>query len=137
MRKRNRYFHKFWKNEKGSASIEFLGLLPFYFLFFLLLWQVVASGYAVFSAKTAVNEAAKTFASTNSVYDAEDVAKESLGNSTVITFKKLEIIAIDSNGKFRAKLYTDHPLVFIPNQWKAQTSLPLEQEAVGTVLTRP
>ena len=35
------------RNERGSLSIEFLGILPFYFLFFLLLWQVVASGYAV------------------------------------------------------------------------------------------
>ena len=29
------------RNERGSLSIEFLGILPFYFLFFLLLWQVV------------------------------------------------------------------------------------------------
>ena len=59
------------RNEKGSMSIEFLGILPFYFLFFLLLWQVVASGYAVLSLKSAANDGAQVYALTKSHSEAK------------------------------------------------------------------
>ncbi|EIJ79839.1 hypothetical protein PB1_05722 [Bacillus methanolicus PB1] len=120
-------------NETGSVSIEFLGILPFYFMFFLLLWQVVASGYAVFTAKTAVNNAAKTYAATNKIDQAEKSAKETLGSSNVIKYK--DLVPTDlGNGKFKLVLYTDHSLTFIPKQWKEKASLELEQEAIGKVL---
>ncbi|AIE58784.1 TadE/TadG family type IV pilus assembly protein [Bacillus methanolicus] len=120
-------------NEKGSVSIEFLGILPFYFMFFLLLWQVVASGYAVFTAKTAVNNAAKTYAATNQLSQAIDSAKETLGSSNVITYK--DLVPTDlGNGKFKLVLYTEHSLTFIPKQWREKASLELEQEAIGKVL---
>ncbi|PLS15389.1 hypothetical protein CVD28_24005 [Bacillus sp. M6-12] len=121
------------RNEKGSVSIEFLGILPFYFMFFLLLWQVVASGYAVFTAKTAVNNAAKTFAATNELTEAIDSAQETLGNSEVISYKNLVTTDL-GNGKFKIVLYTDHSLTFIPDQWRKKASLELEQEAIGKVM---
>ncbi|WP_257985967.1 pilus assembly protein [Bacillus sp. M6-12] len=114
-------------------SIEFLGILPFYFMFFLLLWQVVASGYAVFTAKTAVNNAAKTFAATNELTEAIDSAQETLGNSEVISYKNLVTTDL-GNGKFKIVLYTDHSLTFIPDQWRKKASLELEQEAIGKVM---
>lgn len=121
------------QNEKGSVSIEFLGILPFYFMFFLLLWQVVATGYAVFTAKTAVNNAAKTYAETYNLYEAIDTAKETLGTSNVISYKDIQRYNLGS-GKFKLVLYTDHSLTFIPKQWKNSATLELEQEAIGKVL---
>ncbi|MDE3840776.1 hypothetical protein C0966_15990 [Bacillus methanolicus] len=130
---RNPESNKRWQNEKGSVSIEFLGILPFYFMLFLLLWQVVASGYAVFTAKTAVNNAAKTYAATNKIDQAEKSAKETLGSSNVITYK--DLVPTDlGNGKFKLILYTNHSLTFIPKQWREKASLELEQEAIGKVL---
>ncbi|RFU67769.1 pilus assembly protein [Peribacillus saganii] len=121
------------RNEKGSVSLEFLGILPFYFMFFLLLWQVVASGYAVFTAKTAVNNAAKTFAATNELNEAIISAQETLGSSEIISYKNL-VPSDLGNGKFKIILYTEHSLTFVPEQWRKKASLELEQEAIGKVM---
>ena len=124
---------KKWLGEKGAVSIEFLGILPFFFMFFLLLWQVVASGYAVFTAKTAVNNAAKTYAATKQMDKAINSAKDTIGSSDVVTYKNLVPKSL-GNGKFKLILYTNHPLTFVPKQWREKSSLDLEQEAIGKVL---
>ncbi|MFD2442557.1 pilus assembly protein [Bacillus sp. CGMCC 1.16607] len=121
-----------WLNEKGSISIEFLGILPFFFLFFLILWQVVASGYSVFVAKTAVNNAAKIYAATNDITKAVDEAKESLGTNKIIVYKDLHTNYL-GNGKFEMVLSTDHFLSFVPDKWKDKASMEIEQEAIGKV----
>ncbi len=125
------------RNEKGSVSIEFLGILPFFFMFFLLLWQVVGTGYAVFTAKTAVNDAAKVYASTGSFFEASEAAQKSIGTSSVIKYKKLEIPVSDSNGKFKIELYSDHYFTFVPDKWKSSTTIEFKQEAFGKLLTTP
>nr|WP_295974881.1 pilus assembly protein [uncultured Bacillus sp.] len=125
------------QNEKGSISIEFLGILPFFFLFFLLLWQVVGTGYAVFTAKTAVNDAAKTFAATDDLNQAIGVAKDTLGNSSVIKYKDLAVTEYNGNGHFKLILHTDHYINFIPERWRMKATLDLEQEAYGKVLLSP
>lgn len=126
------------KNEKGALSIEFLGILPFYFLLFLFLWQVVASGYAVFIAKTAVNEAAKAYSLNNGDMNiAIEKAEQVLGDSSVIEYKNLQkdpSYLPEKPGEFKLILKTDHPLIFIPDKWKETTSLPLNLSAVGMEL---
>jgi hypothetical protein len=121
-------------NERGAITFEFLGILPFFFMFFLLLWQVVASGYAVFTAKTAVNNAAKTFAATNDINEAEQVAIQTIGTSSVISYKNMQVVFLDGQGKFELKLSADHQLVFVPSPWKSKASLALDQEAIGKVM---
>jgi uncharacterized protein (UPF0333 family) len=135
MKKQN--WHPIWQNEKGAISIEFLGILPFFFLFFLLLWQVVGTGYAVFTAKTAVNDAAKTYAATKDLTKAQEAAKNVLGNSDVVKFKSMTEPASTANGSFKLVLYTDHYITFIPEKWRSKASLELEQEAFGKVLISP
>ncbi|WP_163102950.1 pilus assembly protein [Peribacillus alkalitolerans] len=126
---------KAFKNEEGSVSLEFLGILPFYFMFFLLLWQVVASGYAVLSAKTALNDAAKTFASTNDTVEAELIAKEAIGSSSVISYEGLRVTP-GADGRFTMTLESEHFLIFVPPQWKDKTSVSLSMDAVGRVLVQ-
>jgi hypothetical protein len=121
-------------NERGAITFEFLGILPFFFMFFLLLWQVVASGYAVFTAKSAVNNAAKTFAATNDINEAEQVAIQTIGTSSVISYKNMQVVFLDGQGKFEMRLSADHPLVFVPSPWKSKASLALDQEAIGKVM---
>ena len=87
----NRKSKKHLQNEKGAITFEFLGILPFFFMFFLLLWQVVGSGYAVFTAKTAVNDAAKTFAATKDINDAVLAAKTTIGSSDILKYDRIAI----------------------------------------------
>jgi Flp pilus assembly protein TadG len=132
-----RRLKKFWHNEEGAISFEFLGILPFFFLFFLLLWQVIGTGYAVFTAKTAVNDAAKTFASTSDLNEAISAAKESIGTSDVLKYEQLNVQENTSNGEFKMVLNTDHYLTFIPEKWRAKATFDIEQKAFGKVLLSP
>ncbi|WP_394238865.1 pilus assembly protein [Niallia oryzisoli] len=127
---------KHFRNEKGAISFEFLGILPFFFMFFLLLWQVVGTGYAIFTAKTAVNDAAKTFAATNDIYDSIEAAKETIGSSSVIKYKAL-VPQYSANGDFTLVLHTNHYLTFLPDKWKQEAAISIEQEAHGKVLLSP
>ena len=121
------------RNEKGSMSIEFLGILPFYFLFFLLLWQVVASGYAVLSLKSAANDGAQVYALTKSHSEAEEAVKKSIGNSSLLTEATVSVSST-GNGLFDLKISARHPLVFIPEKWKSTMSVAISSEATGKVM---
>ncbi|MFC4388029.1 pilus assembly protein [Gracilibacillus marinus] len=124
------------KNEKGALSIEFLGILPFFFLFFLLLWQVVASGYAIHTVKTATNAGAKTFAATTDIYEAEDTVKQAIGDTSVVDYENMQVVMLDSNGKFELNVKVRHSLIFVPTQWKPSTSITLDESIVSQVLVR-
>ncbi|QPC48494.1 pilus assembly protein [Mangrovibacillus cuniculi] len=130
---------KRWKkrlqNEKGALSLELLGILPFFFLFFLLLWQVLGTGYAVLTTKSAVNDAAKVFATTKDINEAKDIAIAAIGDSSVLQYEGIEATYIDSAGGFTLNLKASHTLSFIPDMWKKEASFTLEEEAVGRVLT--
>ena len=121
------------RNEKGSMSIEFLGILPFYFLFFLLLWQVVASGYAVLSLKSAANDGAQVYALTKSYSEAEEAVQKSIGNSSLLTNATVSVSSA-GNGLFDLKISARHPLVFIPEKWKSTMSVDIGSKATGKVM---
>ncbi|GIP41195.1 hypothetical protein J31TS4_44750 [Paenibacillus sp. J31TS4] len=124
--------HKRISDEKGAVSIEFLGVLPYFFLFFLLLWQAVASGYAVVTARSAANEAAKVYAMTKSQTEAEAMARTIIGGSENLQFQHL---SISPSGKsFELKLETSHGIVFIPEAWRPAASLSFTQTAAGRVI---
>lgn len=111
-------------NEKGSMSIEFIGILPFLFLFMLLLWQVVASGVAIISTQSAVNEAAKVYAVSQDVDEARTKAQEIVGSGDFATYTSFSIPSIDSNGSFDAQLNVNLYLAFLPDDWKDDVPIP-------------
>lgn len=121
------------RNEKGSMSIEFLGVLPFYFLFFLLLWQVVASGYAVLSLKSAANDGAQVYALTGNYTDAVETVKESIGSSNLISNVTVSVPPA-GNGLFELSISAKHALVFIPEKWKSTMSVPISSKVTGKVM---
>ncbi|WP_075618560.1 hypothetical protein [Paenisporosarcina indica] len=120
------------RNEKGALSIEFLGILPFYFLFFLLLWQVVASGYAVLSLKSAANDAASVYAMTENANEAQAAMQQSIGGSLLLTGASISVTP-QGSGSFTLTVSAQHPLVFVPAEWKKQTSVSLNSQASGKV----
>lgn len=121
------------RNERGSMSIEFLGILPFYFLFFLLLWQVVASGYAVISLKSAANDGAQVYALTKDPTKASEAVEKSIGNSSLITNPHVTVTS-GGDGLFDLKISAKHPLVFIPEKWKSTMSVSIDSKVAGKVM---
>ncbi|SDJ01975.1 TadE/TadG family type IV pilus assembly protein [Natribacillus halophilus] len=124
---------KHCKKERGSATIELLGVLPFIFMFFLILWQAVASGYAVMSSQSAVNEAAKVYAVTEEAHEAEDIAREVVGESSALSVQNFSITP-DGSGYFEASISVDHGLIFVPSQWRSEASVTLDHSVTSRVI---
>ena len=123
------------KNERGSLSIEFLGILPFYFLFFLLLWQVVASGYAVIHLKSVASDAAKLYAVSEDYYETKDLIDGAIGDSELLKNHTFEIRRdIYNPALFVIEIEADHSLVFLPANFKEKVPIKLDSKAIGKVL---
>lgn len=116
-------------NEKGAISIEFLGILPFYFLFFLILWQAVSTGYAIMSTKTAVNEAAKYYAVTGDEIATKEKIKNAIGSQTFMIYHDTDVV--HSGPTFQIEVKADHSIVFIPDRWKDRATIPIVEKATG------
>ena len=123
------------KNERGSLSIEFLGILPFYFLFFLLLWQVVASGYAVIHLKSVASDAAKVYAVSENYDETKDIIDKAIGNSDMLKNHTFEIRKdVYDPELFVITIQADHSLVFLPSNFKEKVPIKLDSKAIGKVL---
>ena len=123
------------KNERGSLSIEFLGILPFYFLFFLLLWQVVASGYAVIHLKSIASDAAKVYAVSENYDETKDIIDKAIGNSDMLKNHTFEIRKdVYDPSLFVVTIKADHSLVFLPGKFKEKVPIKLDSKAIGKVL---
>lgn len=122
------------KEERGSLSIEFLGILPFYFLFFLLLWQVVASGYAVLSLKAAANDGAHVYSVTGDYYETLEAVNKSIGGGSLIQNHTVTVNLVGHSDLFEVKINASHPLVFLPDSWQNSTMISLESTATGKEL---
>ncbi|WP_433746750.1 TadE/TadG family type IV pilus assembly protein [Falsibacillus pallidus] len=122
------------KNERGSMTLEFIGVLPFFFLFMLLIFQGFALGYGIITAQSAVNEAAKVYAAGDTYEDAKTAAEKIIGGGKTVTMSSLSIPPEDADGKFEATLQVKVDLIFIPNQWKRINSLTVTQTADSRVM---
>lgn len=126
---------KILKSEKGSQSIEFLGILPFYFLFFLLLWQIVASGYAVLNLKSIASDAAQIYAMTENYIETKEVIDKSIEGGELLKNHSFVIERDQGNTSlFVVTITASHPLVFLPNSWKEKTLITINSKATGKVL---
>lgn len=125
---------KLIKNEQGAISLEFIGILPFLFLFMLLLWQAVASGIGIVSAQSAVNEAAKVYAASHDRSEARQKAKEIIGTGDIMTYNSLSITTPDGRGNFKAVINVDLDLVFIPDGWKQKSAVPFSISTTSRVM---
>lgn len=128
------------KNEYGAISFEFLGILPFYFLLFLMLWQIVASGYALLTSKTAANEAAKVFALEQNFEKAKETAEEIIGSSSILTLNNISIVRADGDftkpieKEFEVQLELSHELIFVPDGWKDDTAIDFKEKTISRVM---
>ncbi|MDN4492244.1 TadE/TadG family type IV pilus assembly protein [Ureibacillus aquaedulcis] len=126
---------KLLKEERGSLSIEFLGILPLYFLLFLLLWQVVASGYAVISLKSAASDGAQVYAVSGDWLETEEVINKSIGSSSILSNHQVFIQNVPGNADlFEIEIKAEHPLVFLPDSIANLASITIDSKATGKVL---
>lgn len=126
---------KLLKEERGSLSIEFLGILPLYFFLFLLLWQVVASGYAVISLKAAASDGAQVYAVSGDRLETEEVINKSIGSSSILQNHQVSIHNVPGSADlFEIKISAKHPLVFLPDSIAKLASINIDSKATGKVL---
>ncbi len=121
--------------ERGSLSIEFLGILPLYFFLFLLLWQVVASGYAVISLKATASDAAQVYAVSEDYNETKEVIDQSLAGSSILQNHQFVVQNVAGSADlFEIKITASHPLVFLPDSMADQALITIDSKATGKVL---
>ena len=101
------------RDEKGSMTIEFLAVLPLVFLILMVCWQFLIGVYAVITAQSAANEAAKVYAITRdsgeALAAAETVVAAAGGGIGYVS-------GFISNGNyFTAEVKVAVDLIFIPS----------------------
>lgn len=122
------------KNDKGSISLEFIGVLPFFFLFMLLIFQGFVLGYALITSQSAVNEAAKVYAEGDTLTESKQAAQKIVGNSSYLTLNSLTIPSQESDGDFEVRANVSIDLMFIPDKWKSISSITFNQSASSRVI---
>ena len=108
-------FRKVIRNERGVATIEFLAMLPLVFFIMMVFFQFLVAGYAIIIAQSAANEAAKTYAVTSSITEAESAAEKVVDTAgDNLEFKKIEM---DGGSDFELTVFVDMNLIFVPEKW--------------------
>lgn len=110
-------------NEDGALNIEFMGLLPYIIIIFLVLIQVVGSGYSILLAQKAINESAKVYSITGSVSDAENAVKKIVDSNELLSYEDFSI-SNEGNGYFTARFTGEHSILIVPKKWRGAFSLP-------------
>lgn len=103
------------QNERGSATIEFIGMVPLVLLIMLILWQFLVAGYAVMVSQSAVNEAAKTYSVTDGSITEAIVAAKSVIDHAGGNLEFQSINAARNGNNFELTMYVKFNLIFVPD----------------------
>ncbi|WP_280771162.1 TadE/TadG family type IV pilus assembly protein [Salipaludibacillus daqingensis] len=125
---------RYLQKQNGSMTIEFIGVLPYFFLIFVLLWQVVASGIAVVTTQNALNEASKTYSLTENYTEAQAVASDIIGNSDIVSMHSFNIDPGINSNEYDLEIEIVHGLIFIPEIWRENTSINFSHSTSGRLL---
>lgn len=105
---------QFLKNEKGSSTIEFIGVLPFAFLMLMIIWQFIVSVHGVVVTQSAANEAAKVYSLTKESEEATEAAKKIV--STAGNYLSFTSAPVNEGKDFTVKVNVKIHLVFLPKK---------------------
>ncbi|HZG17677.1 MAG TPA: TadE family protein [Candidatus Bathyarchaeia archaeon] len=124
-------------SEKGSVTVEFIGILPLVFLIMMICWQFLVGVYGVITAQAAANEAAKVYAITRNSGEALNAARNVVnaagGGIGYVSGN------IDHGTYFTANVSVSVDLIFIPD-WIRKNMDPddrvitFEREITGRVI---
>ena len=102
------------RRRKGASTIEFVIILPLFFVLCMVVWQFVITGMAVMDTQAALRDAVKVAATTGNVEKAEKLGKESFGDSTQYVLDDFEVEIKD--GEAFAKAKTQVPILFMTTE---------------------
>lgn len=109
---------KLLKNERGSAIIEFVSMVPLVLLLMMILWQFLVAGYAVIITQSAANEAAKTYSVTKDRNEANAAAEKIVQNAKATLKLNGNVNIVDLNARdFKATVTVDMSLKFLPKKF--------------------
>ncbi|MGN7402173.1 TadE family protein [Cytobacillus praedii] len=109
---------KLLKNERGSAIIEFISMVPLVLLLMMILWQFLVAGYAVIITQSAANEAAKNYSVTKNPMEANAAAEKIVQNAKGILKLNGNVnIQNLSSRDFKATVTVDMSLKFLPKDF--------------------
>ncbi|KOP83350.1 TadE family protein [Cytobacillus solani] len=109
---------KLLKNERGSAIIEFISMVPLVLLLMMILWQFLVAGYAVIITQSAANEAAKNYSVTKDRMEANAAAEKIVQNAKGILKLNGNVnIQNLSSRDFKATVTVDMSLKFLPKDF--------------------
>ncbi|MBS4179491.1 TadE family protein [Lederbergia citrea] len=124
---------KYIQNEEGSATIEFLGILPFILLVVVIMWQLIVSIHAVILVQSAANEAGKVYSLTKNRGEASAAAQEiiSAGGS----YLSFQSAPISGEKNYTATVNANIRFVFLPQKYfGAAPSYSFSSTAKGRVI---
>ncbi|MGR3762512.1 TadE/TadG family type IV pilus assembly protein [Rossellomorea sp. NS-SX7] len=123
------------KNEKGSSTIEFLGILPLILVVVMIAWQLIVSVQAVVVAQSAANEAAKVYSITENSSEASRAAQNIVvAGGSYLTFNGASGM---TQKDFTANVSVSIDLVFLPKKimpGNATPSISYTSKATGKVI---
>ncbi|SDD09282.1 TadE-like protein [Melghirimyces thermohalophilus] len=120
------------RRRKGASTIEFVIILPLFFVLCMVVWQFVITGMAVMDTQAALRDAVKVAATTGNVEKAEKLGKESFGDSTQYVLDDFEVEIKD--GEAFAKAKTQVPILFMttePYTYENSSKAPVLEFAQG------
>src|SRR5699024_2525517 len=105
-----------FKNEDGSATIEFLGILPLALLLLMIIWQFIVGINGVLVTQSAANEYAKVYSITQNAGEASAAADNIL--STAGNYLQSQGVSVSNLGskEFTAEANVNIRLVFLPSE---------------------
>ncbi|WP_174614154.1 TadE/TadG family type IV pilus assembly protein [Virgibacillus ihumii] len=131
---------KWWKekvkSEDGSATIEFLGIVPLALMLLMIIVQFVVGINAVLVTQSAANEYATVYSVTKNPAEASDAASEILSS----TGSYLQTTSISGSGlgnkEFSANVSVNIHLLFLPEEIFGYPlpSVPYSTTAYGRVI---
>ncbi|WP_167578720.1 TadE family protein [Jeotgalibacillus proteolyticus] len=100
-------------DERGSATIEFIGIVPLVFFVLLFVWQLIAGAHGLILAHSAVNEAAKVYSVTAEAGEASQAAESIIqAGGSHVSFGGAPISGTD---QFTASVTIRIDMVFLPS----------------------
>ncbi len=121
-----RKFSTYFKNEKGSQTIEFLAVFPLVIVAFMIIWQMALVAYAVVVTEAAARDGARA-ASVGG--NAAEVAEKSAGG-----LKLTSVNAVESGDDVTVTVVSRVPTVSIPIvgrievDFDADATMPMEDD---------
>lgn len=103
-----------YKNERGSATIEFIGIIPLAFLLLVIIIQFVVIVNAALITQSAANEAASVYSVTKSEADATNAANKIL-NATGDYLRGTANVSATGAKEFNATVDVQIELFLLPD----------------------